>query len=181
MRRLPRTFGRPHPKAIIVSDHGYPRFMWKEGGAQCSMMVHHWVWEQKTGEKVPEKHYVVFKNGDKWDWRFSNLELRSPREHAKYPTVRTPKIEEGQKRCGVCGRWKPLKDFGRKKTRSGAGGYHTECRTCHADYAKERREFAGESERERERKRGQRRREKDREAYNAYHREYYRKKLRKKS
>jgi hypothetical protein len=139
------------------------------------MMVHHWIWEQKTGEPVPEGHYVRFKNGDKWDWRFSNLELISTTEHAKLPTMRTPKVREGKKQCTECGKWKPLDEFHRAKRVSDMDARHSECRDCHAQYLRESR-ANDRNYRKNERARGRQRRDADRKGYNAYHRDYYRRK-----
>lgn len=48
--------------------------------------VHHIVWEQHHGE-VPEKHIVVFKNGDKTDIRIDNLDCISMERNMKRNTV----------------------------------------------------------------------------------------------
>lgn len=176
-KHLAPTFGLPHPNARIVSDHGYPRFMWKEDGEQRSMSVHRWVWVQKTGKPIPDGHYIRFKNGDKWDWRIRNLELVSPTEHGQYPTTVTPEIRDGKKKCGVCNRWKKLDRFMLRKTKSGKESYHTECRDCHAQYMREYRADDPKYH-DKERTRGRARREADRTAYNDYHREYYHRKKR---
>lgn len=49
--------------------------------------VHHQLWENAHGRKVPRGHALVFKNGDRTDVRLENLELISRRELMRRNTI----------------------------------------------------------------------------------------------
>lgn len=51
--------------------------------------VHRILWEQHNG-KIPEKHIIIFRNGDRSDIRIENLECISMAENAKRNRERYP-------------------------------------------------------------------------------------------
>ena len=85
---------QPHntvPVGTILVDHdGYVRIKIRERRAgergwhpRVWPPVHRLTWELRTGKRVPKGKLVVFKDGDRFNCVFENLELISRAEHAR--------------------------------------------------------------------------------------------------
>jgi hypothetical protein len=117
--RHPSGFGHTTPK-------GYHRALL--GGRQ--RFVHDWIWEQAHGP-IPGGYEVHHANGDKQDNRLENLRLVDDLTHKR---LDSPHYRERdgrwERRCSICGEWKPATAEHFYLTREGWIAYGR-CRPCH--------------------------------------------------
>ena len=109
-----------------ANDHGYVRLMrnWKRD------YEHRRVWIEANGE-IPAGMKVHHINGNSSDNRLENLQLVTTSEHT---TLHLKCYDEhGNKRCTICGEFKPRDSFslGENGTMQGP------CKPCKARYNRE--------------------------------------------
>jgi hypothetical protein len=78
----PANTWKPIGTEVVTKDGYLVRKVTDVGGYNNDdwKFVHHLVWEKHSGRRVPPGHALIFKNGNKRDFRFSNLELITRRE-----------------------------------------------------------------------------------------------------
>jgi hypothetical protein len=95
------------------------------------MLAHVWVWEQANGP-VPDGFQLHHRDGDKANNDLANLELVTPTDHKRIhsPHYQRNNAGEWERRCGVCGEWKPPNAEHYYVRRDGWPLYGR-CRPCH--------------------------------------------------
>ena len=73
---------------VVKAPENYPGRTYK--GKLRLVLEHHLVWWQNSGQVVPPGMVVHHKNEDKFDNKFSNLELLTKAEHASHHHIIKP-------------------------------------------------------------------------------------------
>jgi hypothetical protein len=95
------------------------------------MLAHVWVWEQAYGP-IPDGYQIHHRDGDKRNNDLANLQLVTPTEHKRIhsPHYRRTDAGEWERRCGICGEWKPP-DAGHYYLSREGWPLYGRCRPCH--------------------------------------------------
>lgn len=125
--------GKRGPKSKHPSGFGYTT---AKGYHRAQLggrlrLVHDWVWEQEHGP-IPDGYDVHHRNEDKQDNRIENLQLVTTLEHKRLHSehYRRPGDGAWERRCNICGEWKPATVEHWYLSREGWVQYGR-CRPCH--------------------------------------------------
>jgi hypothetical protein len=116
----------PRSEHGTITAKGYRRARW-DGRHQ---FVHVWVWEQANGP-IPDGYQIHHIDGDKQNNDLANLTIVTPTEHKRIHSPHYRRAGDGwERRCNVCGEWKPPDVEHYYLSREGWPLYGR-CRPCH--------------------------------------------------
>jgi hypothetical protein len=83
MKKSNKSGIRFEGKSVHFSSDGYPRISLKINGKHKNVSIHKYVWERAHG-KVPEGLTINHIDGNKMNWKLSNLELLTQKENVRH-------------------------------------------------------------------------------------------------